>query len=339
MIDLNTIWFILVSVLIIGYAVLDGFDLGVGVLHLFANNEQQRRVNMNAIGPVWDGNEVWLLTAAGALFAAFPPVYATVFSGFYLAMMLTLAALIFRAVSLEFRSKVDSPLWRRFWDWSFGLGSLLATLLFGVVVGNLLRGVPIDVNGAWAGSFVGLLNPYALLVGVLSLVMLVMHGAVYMTTKTEGDLCRWMSRWALRGWVTFVIVYLLVTLYSFFEAGYLFEGLLVSPLFWLFLVLLLATIGYLPIALRATRYKRAFLSSAVMIVSVIALAAVSMYPRLAPSSIDLAYSLTAYNASSTPRTLTVMLIIAAIGMPIVIGYTIYMYRVFKGKVEITREGY
>ncbi|MFH1374357.1 MAG: cytochrome d ubiquinol oxidase subunit II [bacterium] len=339
MIDLNTTWFILVGVLITGYAILDGFDLGVGVLHLFADNEQQRRVNMNAIGPVWDGNEVWLLTAAGALFAAFPPVYATIFSGFYLAMMLILAALIFRAVSLEFRSKVDLSIWRRFWDWSFGLGSLLPALLFGVAVGNLLRGVPIDVNGAWAGSFPGLLNPYALLVGVLSLVMLVMHGAVYMTTRTEGDLCRRMSQWALRGWVGFVIVYLLVTLYSFFEAGYLFEGLLANPLFWLFLVMLLAAISYLPIALRAARYGRAFFSSAVMIVSVIALAAVSMYPRLAPSSIDLAYSLTAYNASSTPRTLTVMLIIAAIGMPIVIGYTVYMYRVFKGKVEVTSESY
>src|SRR5512135_384088 len=157
--DLNTIWFVLVGVLITGYAVLDGFDLGAGVLHLFARSDAERKVNLHAIEPVWDGNEVWLLTGGGALFAAFPVVYATVFSGFYLALMLLLAALIARAVALEFRYHVDAPAWGRVWDWIFGIGSLLPAVLFGVAVGNVIKGVPIDAHGAYTGTFLGLLNP------------------------------------------------------------------------------------------------------------------------------------------------------------------------------------
>jgi len=339
MIDLNTTWFALIGVLITGYAILDGFDLGVGVLHLFARGDMERRINMNAIGPVWDGNEVWLLTAGGVLFAAFPTVYATVFSGFYLALMLLLAALIFRAVSLEFRSKVDSPGWRKLWDWSFGLGSLLPAILFGVAVGNILRGVPIDADGTYLGSFIGLLNPYSIAVGVLSLVMFVMHGALYMTLKTDGELRDRMSRWASGAWVAFIVIYFLATMYTFFEAPYLLEGNLSSPLFWIFLLVLLASVVYLPMALKARQYFRAFLSSSLTILSIIGIAAVSLYPRMAPSTVNLTYSLTIYNASSTPRTLTAMLVIALIGMPVVIAYTWYIYRLFKGKTVITKESH
>ena len=339
MIDLNTTWFALFAVLITGYAILDGFDLGVGVLHLFARDNTERRINMNAVGPVWDGNEVWLVTAGAALFAAFPPVYATIFSGFYIAMMLVLAALIFRAVSLEFRGKIESHGWQRLWDWSFSLGSLLPTVLFGVAVGNILRGVPIDANGLYAGSFLGLLNPYSILIGVLSLVMFVMHGALYMTLKTDGELRDRMTRWASGAWVAFVVIYLLATMYTMFEAPHLMAGILSKHLFWVFLLALLASAAYMPVALKAQNYFRAFLSSSVSIASAIGIAAVSMYPSLAPSSIDAAYSLTAYNACSTPRTLTTMLVIALVGMPIVILYTIYIYRVFKGKTVITEESY
>ena len=339
MIDLNTVWFALFGILIVGYAILDGFDLGVGVLHLFARSDTERRINMNAIGPVWDGNEVWLLTAGGALFAAFPPVYATVFSGFYLTLILLLAALIFRAVSLEFHSKVDSPGWRRLWDWSFGLGSLLPAVLFGIAVGNILKGIPIDAEGIFTGTFLELLNPYAILIGILSLVMFTMHGALYMTTKTDGELQDRLSRWASGSWVAFVVLYLLSTLYTFFAAGYLFESNFGKPLFWVFLIMVMGALVSVPMALKAGRYFRAFLSSSVAIAAVIGLAATSMYPKLAPSSIDLAYSLTAYNSSSTPRSLTVMLIIALVGMPVVIGYTIYVYRVFKGKTIVSEESY
>jgi cytochrome d ubiquinol oxidase subunit II len=339
MMDLNTVWFFLIAVLITGYAILDGFDLGVGVLHLFARDDRERRINMNAIGPVWDGNEVWLVTGGGALFAAFPIVYATAFSGFYLAFMLLLFALIFRAVSLEFRDKVDNSGWRKVWDWSFGLGSLLPAILYGAAVGNILRGMPVAADGSLHISFLGILNPYAILIGLLSLTMFIMHGAAYMAVKTRGDLQTRMARWTNGTWVAFVVLYFVATLATYFVSPFLFDGVLSNPLFWVFFILLLGGIVYIPIAVRATKYFRAFIATSAAIIAMIGLAGVSLFPRMLPSSIDLAHSLTIYNASSTPRTLTVMLIIALIGMPVVVAYTAYIYKVFKGKTVVTEEGY
>jgi len=337
--DLNAIWFLLVGVLIIGYAILDGFDLGVGVLHLFARDNHERRLFLNAIGPVWDGNEVWLLTGGGALFAAFPVVYATVFSGFYLALMLLLVALIFRAVSLEFRGKVDSARWQKIWDWSFGIGSLLPAVLFGVAFGNILRGVPVDAAGRWVGSFPGLLNPYAILIGVLSLILFTMHGAIYLSLKTDGALRNRMVRWASGSWMAVVALYFLATMATIFVSPFLFEGMLRNPLFWVLFLLLLASILTIPAFLKAARHFRAFLASSLTIACMIGLSALSLFPRLVPSSVDLAYSLTIYNASSSEVTLSTMLIIALIGMPLVIGYTIFIYRAFKGKVVLTSDSY
>lgn len=337
--DLNSIWFLLVGVLLIGYAILDGFDFGVGTLHLFTKGEEQRRININAIGPVWDGNEVWLLTGGGALFAAFPIVYATVFSGFYVALMLLLLALILRAVSLEFRSKVDSTEWRSVWDWAFGIGSLLPAVLLGVALGNILRGIPIDIDGTFRGSFVGLLNPYSILVGVLTLVGSVMHGAMYMAVKTEGEQRQRMSRWVNGTWVAFVALYFGVSVATLFSASYLFQGLLKSPLFWVLFAVMLASMLYIPVAVKAGKYFAGLLASSAAIAAMFGLAAVSLFPRLVPSSINLRYSLTIYNASSTHRTLATMLVIALIGMPIVLAYTILIYRVFKGKVLLTKESY
>jgi cytochrome d ubiquinol oxidase subunit II len=336
---LSSIWFFLVAVLFIGYAILDGFDLGVGVLHLFSRNEHERRVSLNAIGPVWDGNEVWLLTGGGALFAAFPAVYATVFSGFYLALMLLLVALIFRAVSLEFRGKVAAPGWRALWDGAFGIGSLLPAVLFGVAFGNILRGVPIDENGMWAGSFLGLLNPYALLVGVLTLALFCMHGAIYLAMKTDGTHRDRLVAWATRGWIAVVMLYVLATLASMLAAPFLFDGVMHNVLSWVLFLVFLAGTLVIPLTLKARAYFRAFLGSSAMIAGMIGLAAVSLFPRLVPSSIDLAYSLTIANSSSTPASQTVMLIIALIGMPLVVAYTIVIHRVFRGKVRITGDSY
>ncbi len=337
--DLNTIWFLLVAVLIIGYAILDGFDLGVGVLHLFTKNEEEKRINLNAIGPVWDGNEVWLLTGGGALFAAFPIVYATVFSGFYIALMLLLFALILRAVSFEFRGKIESNEWKKLWDLAFGIGSLLPAILFGVAVGNILRGIPIDGNGMFTGNFFTLLNPYSILVGVLSLILFTMHGSIYMTMKSSGNQLERMKNIAPRLWITFIIVYVLVTLYSFFAAGFLFASILSNPLFWILFILMLIAIIYIPVALKSEKFGRAFFSSSLTIACMIGLMAISLFPRLVPSLTDLNNSLTIYNASSTERTLFTMLIIALIGMPFVIGYTIFIYRAFKGKVQLGGESY
>jgi cytochrome d ubiquinol oxidase subunit II len=337
--DLGSIWFVLVAVLIAGYAVLDGFDLGVGVLHLFAKDEEERRIHVRAIGPVWDGNEVWLLTGGGALFAAFPDVYATVFSGFYLALMLLLVALIARAVSLEFRHQHEGARWTRAWDWAFGLGSLVPALLFGVAVGNVLRGVPVTAAGEWAGSFLGLLNPYAIAVGLVTLAFFTMHGALYLRTKTEGALAARLERLVLPLWAGFVVLYAAATAATALVSPWLFEGAGRSPLFMLLTLLLVAAVVAIPVLARKGHFGAAFLASAATIVSMVFLAAVSMFPVLVPSSIDFANSLTIHNASSTPRTLTVMLVIALVGMPIVLFYTGFVYRVFAGKVAPEGEGY
>ncbi len=337
--DLPTIWFLLVGVLIIGYAVLDGFDLGVGVLYLFARSDEERRIYLNAIGPVWDGNEVWLLTGGGALFAAFPVVYATVFSGFYLAMMLVVVALIARAVSFEFRGKLEGPGWKKLWDLCFGVGSLLAAVLYGVAVGNVVGGIPIDSSGTFTGSFLGLLNPLALLCGLMSLAMFTMQGAAYMCLKSEGELRERMRGWTMRGWLAFAVLYAAVTVLAIFVAPHAFEGVLANPLFWVLLVLFAVSATAVPLSRRAGRDGRTFLASSVTIASLIGLAAVGMFPRVVASSIDLANSLTIYNSASTPRTQTAMLIIALIGMPLVLAYTAYVYKVFKGKVVFDEASY
>ncbi|MEJ2614737.1 MAG: cytochrome d ubiquinol oxidase subunit II [Ignavibacteriaceae bacterium] len=342
MIDLNIIWFILVGVLIIGYAILDGFDLGVGIIHLFTKKDEEKRVNYNAIGPVWDGNEVWLLTGGGALFAAFPIVYATVFSGFYIAFILLLMALILRAVSFEFRKYVESSRSKNLWDLAFGIGSLIPALLYGVAIGNVMRGLPVElINGKVSSSisFLGLLNPYSIIIGALSLVLFVMHGAIYLTLKSEGEQQEKMTSWANKSWIVLVILYILATISTLFVAPYLFNGILKNVLFWILFIAMFASLINIPVLIRTKKFGTAFLASSVLIAMMILLFALSLFPLLVPSSIDMANSLTIYNASSTPRTLETMLIIALIGMPLVIIYTIFIYRIFKGKVIINQDSY
>jgi len=336
MIDLNAIWFTLFGFLIIGYAILDGFDLGVGILHIFAKKEEYKIAGLNSIAPVWDGNEVWLLTGGGALFAAFPPVYATVFSGFYLALILVLAALIFRAVSIEFRNKMESPLMRKFFDYSFGFGSLLATLLFGVAVGNIIRGVPINANFMWAGSFFGLLNPYSLFVGILTVMLFTLHGSIYLAMKSDGELQNRMHNLIPKLWLALILLYIIATIMTIFSSGYLFAQGFSRPLYYFFLLMVTGGLAFTRVWASAAKYGKAFLASAITIVSMIALPATTMFPTLVPSSINPEFSLTAYNASSSQYTLTVMLIIALIGMPFVLWYTIWLYRTFRGKIT---EGY
>ncbi len=336
---LQILWFLLFGLLMTGYAVLDGFDLGVGVLSMTQRNPDDRRLMVNAIGPVWDGNEVWLVTGGGALFAAFPLVYATVFSSFYLAMVLLLLGLIARAVSMEFRGKVASTAWRDTWDWAFGVGSLVIALLFGVALGNIMEGIPLDANHRFGGTFLGLLNPYALLIGLLVVVVVCVHGALYMALKCDGTLRDAMKTWATRCWVGWAVLYVLAAMATVFAAPFLLAALPGSPLGWLALIIFLGALSYLPVALRADKIGRAFIASSVAIVAMLGQVGLGLYPRLVPSSIDLSYSLTIANASSSPRTLLTMLVIALIGMPLVVGYTIVIYRVFKGKVELTDHSY
>ncbi len=337
--DLQIIWFLLIGVLLVGYAILDGFDLGVGVLHLFiARSDHDRRVLINSIGPVWDGNEVWLLTGGGAIFAAFPKVYATVFSGFYLALMLLLACLVLRAVSLEFRSKQQSPRWRSAWDIAFAVGSIGPALLFGVAIGNVLRGVPISADGEFAGSFLGLLNPFALCVGLLSLTMFVMQGSAWLMMKTSDGLRARATAVAKVSWIAFVALWIVVTAFSKVAAPHLWNNY-ENALTWIAPVLfVLATVAFL-LAVRGGMAGSAFAASSISIATLILIMGQGLFPYMVPSFGNLANSLTISNASSTPLTLKTMLAIALIGMPFVVGYTIYIYRHFTSNVVIDEHSY
>lgn len=337
--DLNTIWFLLVGVLIAGYGVLDGFDLGVGALSLLSRSEEERAVHLDAVAPFWDGNEVWLLTGGGAIFAAFPYVYATIFSGFYLALMLLLLALIARAVSLEYRNLVEGAGARRAFDLAFGLGSLLPAVLFGVAVGNVLRGVPVTAEKEWAGSFLGLLNPYAVLVGLVTLALFTLHGALYLRLKTEGALAERLGRWIPRLWGAFVVLYAAATALTAQVSPFLFQGALGDPLWIALTLLLVIAVVAVPVLARSGRYGAAFVASGATIVLMVMVAAASIFPRLVPSSLGLEHSLTIYNASSSPKTLGVMLVIALVGVPIMLGYTVWAYRALRGKVGLGGHGY
>src|SRR5580700_1832218 len=259
--DLNTIWFILVGGLFTGYAVLDGFDLGIGALHLFTHKDEERRVMLNSIGPVWDGNEVWLVTGGGALFAAFPNVYATVFSGFYLAFILLLCALIFRGVAIEFRSKQPMRWWRQMWDIGFAGGSILSALLIGVAMGNIAQGIPIDANGEFAGTFLGLLQPYPLLLGVTTVALFMMHGAIYGLMKTEGALHDKLRGWAMNCIIFFVICAAITTMATLLYVPHMAAQVHDHP--WLFSIALanMLAIANIPREFYHGRDLRAFLSS------------------------------------------------------------------------------
>jgi cytochrome d ubiquinol oxidase subunit II len=337
--DLNLTWFLLLGVLLAGYAILDGFDLGVGMLHLLARGDGQRRAFIETIGPIWDGNEVWLVTFGGALFAAFPEAYATIFSGFYFVFMLVLLALIARAVALEFRSKTESAAWRQTWDAVFCAASTLATLLFGVGVGNAMIGVPLNERGIYTGGFFDLLNPYSLLVGLLALTMFLMHGSIYLHLKTTGELHARIGRWLGRTYAMFVVTYVLVsgaTLWAIPRATAFFQT---YPAAWLVVVLNLLAVASIPYALHRGWSGRAFVASCVTVCAFVLLLGLALFPNLVTSSPTPANSLTIYSAASSQKTLGIMLLIALLGMPFVIAYTAIIYWVFRGRVAVGEGGY
>ncbi len=330
---LRDIWFGLIGVLLAGYSVLDGFDLGVGTLLPFlAKNDDEKRTLIGAVGPVWDGNEVWLLAGGGALFAAFPRAYATVFSGFYLALMLVLFALILRAVSLEFRA--HDPARKRLWEAAFVGGSALPALLFGVALGNVVGGVPLDARTEFAGNFFTLLRPLPLSFGLLGLCAFLLHGAAYAALKSEGALLE-RARKTARGLAlafaaAFVISLAMVWIYLPAAVRSI-PAWVFSALVWLSLALFIA-------ALRRGQDGRAFFFSSTVFLSLWGIVGAIQYPNLVRAT-DPALSLTVANASSSAPTLKVMLIIALAGLPIVVGYTIFAFRVFKGKVGARGMGY
>lgn len=337
--DYNLLWFILVGVLFSGYAMLDGFDLGVGTLILGIKDDHERRLFYNAIGPVWDGNEVWLVTGGGALFAAFPAVYATVFSGFYLAFMLLLFALIFRAVAIEFRSKEPWAWWRRWWDRGFFAGSTSAAMLIGVTMGNIVWGLPLDSRGEFAGSFLGLLHPYALLMGVTTVALFMMHGAIYLHLKTEGPLQARIRDWINPLIITFIVCYSLTTLATLLYVPRMTQVLREQPALFAVVILLVLAIANLPREIHRGRDWAAFVSSCATMLLLMALFGLGMFPHMVYSMPEPAHSLTVYNAASTDKTLKIMTLIAAIGVPIVLTYTVTVYYIFRGKVTLGKDSY
>ncbi len=337
---LANIWFFLIGLILTVYVILDGFDLGTGVLYPFlGRSAEDRSVIRASIGPVWDGNEVWLLTGAGAIFAAFPMVYAMTFSGFYLAIMLVLFGLILRAVSLEFRHR-DSA-WAPVWDGAFFLGSLVPSLLVGVALGNVIRGVPMDAQGNYIGTFWDLLNPYSLLVGVTGLFLIVQHGAAWLTVKSEGELHERALKWRrLTFWVCAVLAIAtsLATILTVSRSSDLVFG---RPAGWLFIAVALIGILYTVWAM----YKeggelRSFIGSAIVIIGFAGIAAVGNFPDMVPArGTPPTTSLTVERAASGHLTLLVMLILALVFVPLVLLYTALIYKTFWGKTKAADADY
>jgi cytochrome d ubiquinol oxidase subunit II len=337
--DLNLLWFGLLGVLLTGYAILDGFDLGVGMLHPFARSDTERRIFMNSIGPLWDGNEVWLVTFGGALFAAFPNAYATAFSAFYLPFMLLLFALIFRAVSMEFRSKRTSQRWRRRWDTAFFAASGLATFLFGVAVGNSMIGLPIGPDMEFQGHFLDLLPPYALLVGVLAVTTFLMHGSIYLYLKTDGDLQARIHRWMWRTFWMFLVAFLVTTAVTLAGIPHASDNFKHFPWALVVVPLNFLAVANIPRAIHQNRPFYAFVSSSATIAALTFLFGMALYPNLIYSSLDPEWSLTIYNAASSQKTLSIMRTIAFTGMPFVLAYTVVIYWTFRGKVDLGKFSY
>lgn len=357
--DFNVIWYIIIGLLLIGYAILDGFDLGVGALHLLSKGDRNRRIMLNSIGPVWDGNEVWLITAGGALFAAFPEVYATAFSGFYLPFMLLLIALIFRAVSIEFRSKESSSRWRNSWDTSFSIGSMVAAILFGIAIGNVVVGFPIGSDKEYQGTFWDLLTPYTILTGFFNLAMFTMHGAIYLNLKTEGDLQTQVQRWGRNAYVVFLIMFIITTAATLYlqptmianfsfglvdvpgEAHELVRRhqTLISVVAWLIVLLNTLSIANIPRTLAKGKPIQAFISSACTIAAIVLLFALGVFPNMLVSNLSPDYSLDIYNGASSQYTLRTMFWVAIWGLPFVVGYTSLIYWTYRGKTVINESSY
>ncbi|QDV68860.1 Cytochrome bd-I ubiquinol oxidase subunit 2 [Rosistilla carotiformis] len=333
-------WFVLLGVLLCGYAILDGFDLGVGILHPFiAKDDRQRRLVMNSIGPLWDGNEVWLVTFGGALFAAFPVAYATVFSSFYTAFFLLLTCLIGRAVSLEFRSKVQSAAWRKTWDFGFFLSSLTAAALLGVAGGNVMAGMELGPRYVYQGSLLSQIYWYPLLIGALTVSLFAMHGAIYLYLKTEDELQARVQRAIHPLFLTFAGLYVVATFATWWHVPHATENIANFPVLWIVPILNALAVLNIPRAMHLNRPGYAFFSSAMVILAFAALFSVAIFPNLMLSTIDPAYSVTLDNARSSQATLGTMLIIAAIGIPCVLSYTVIIYWIFHGKVKLDPNSY
>lgn len=339
-IDYPTWWFLVVGALFSGYAILDGFDFGAGAWHLFLKKEESRRIALNAVGPVWDGNEVWLVIGGGALFAGFPVVYATLFSSMYIPFMLFLLFIIFRAISIEFRGKEEMLWWRKMWDISYAVSSIMLAFLLGVVLGNVLQGIAIGENYTYhGGGFFEFLNPYSLIVGFTTLFLFMAHGAIYLLLKTEGRLYTKLTFFVKRGMILFMVFFGITSIYTLLYIPHLSDDFKSNPALFIFPLLTFLSIANVSRLAHKRSFGWAFFFSSLSISLLLSLVAIELYPMMLVSTIDPAYSIDIYKAASSTKSLKIMLTIAAIGGPLVLAYTLFVYKTFRGKVKLDETSY
>ncbi len=338
-IDYATWWFLVLGAVLTGYAVLDGFDLGAGMLHLFLRKENSRRIALNAIGPVWDGNEVWLVIAGGALFAGFPVAYAAIFSAFYVPFMVFVVGLIFRAIAIEFRSKEPWVWWRRLWDRVYFASCTVVAFSLGLMLGNVALGMPLNEHREFTGHWLSFFHPFALLVALTTMALFSMHGAIFLALKTEGRLFTKITLLAQRFTVFFIVFFGITTLYTLLYIPHLSDRIRAHPSFFFLPLSMLLVVANIPRQLTKGQYGWAFVSSALTVALLLITVAVEIYPHLvyAPNNPD--YSITVNNAASSAKTMRLLLTIALIGTPLVAVYTGFVFWTFKGKVHLDDTSY
>jgi cytochrome bd ubiquinol oxidase subunit II len=344
-----TVWFIIVSVMIAAYVVLDGFDLGAGIIYLIAGRTtEERRKILRTIGPVWDGNEVWLLAAGGTIYFAYPQLYASAFSGFYLPLMMVLWLLMLRGIGIELRSHMGNPVWQGFFDVVFSVSSVLLAIFFGAALGNVIRGVPLDATGyffepLWTnfqvGPHPGILDWYTVMAGVVALVTLTAHGALYVTLKTDGELGKRAQGIALAIWPVQLLLTLVSLVATWFVRPSIKENYLAYPIGFLIPLLVFASLVIMLTATRKGKEMQAFLASCLYITGMLVGAVFALYPVILPASTDPAYSLTIHNSAAGHHGLTVGLVWWTMGMVLTVGYFVFVYRMFRGKVQLEGGGY
>jgi len=339
-IDYQTLWFLVVGGLFSGYAILDGFDFGAGAWHLFFKTEKNRRIALNAVGPVWDGNEVWLVIGGGSLFAGFPVMYATLFSAMYTPFILFLVFIIFRAISIEFRSKEEMIWWRKTWDIAYSISSIMLSFLLGVVLGNVLQGLQLGENYEYVGNgFFEFLNPYSIITGLTTLFLFMSHGAIYLLLKTEGELYMQLKELQKKGMYLFLIFFVILSIYTLFFTPHLSDRFIEYPLLFVVPVLMFLSIANVPRLASKRKYGKAFFFSSLSISFLLITVAIELYPTLLFSTVDSKYSIDIYNAAASEKTLGIMLVFVLIGLPLVAGYTYFVYKTFSGKVKLDETSY
>lgn len=340
MLDLQILWYVVLGVASIMYCILDGFDIGVGALHLFARTDEQRRIFLNSIGPVWDGNEVWIVIMMGGLFAGFPNAYATIFSGFYTLLMFLIAALMFRASAIEFRSKRESKAWRNFWDTVFSIASIVVGFVIGLVLGNMIEGIPLNSEQVYIGTFKEFFRPYSVIVGITAVALFAMHGTIFLTMKTEGTTHEVVRKWIKASIVSFIFWYIVTSGATIFYMPHMLDRFYEMPYLFVIPVLAFLAIFNIPRLVAKGKDGSAFIFSSLSITLLLILFSIGTYPYIVRSTVDpMTNSLTIYNTSSSERTLLNLLIVAIIGIPFVLAYGAWIYRIFRGKVRLDQSSY